>query len=343
MDNIKDRVKVFSNYHDSFKEFENIISIPIFENKLEKIPPYTIAIPTYNRAVLLQHAINSAINQNGDLKYEIIVVDNNPERNNETETLMNKYHEVKGLSYYKNSKNIGMVGNLNRLYEISRSKIVIMLHDDDYLLPDYLIFHDNLIHKRLHEWDVILPSYYKSNSLPYKNKTKYLYNVTLSHFTYYNPVGSPAAIITNKEAIKQTGGFRSLMYPSLFLDMYIRLLKEDKKIFKVISNPTCVYRVDINTSMKLQTILNMMKDRMDYDKILNKRYNFLGRHFEKQRQRYFKANLTEYYIRFTNDIYPELQDQLKKDLKNRTLYSKLIFHILNLRDNIRMKKSRILI
>ena len=52
------------------------------------IPQYTIAIPTFNRVDLLKLAIDSAVNQDDFSDYEILVVDNNPERDDATELLM---------------------------------------------------------------------------------------------------------------------------------------------------------------------------------------------------------------------------------------------------------------
>ena len=74
-------------YVDNFAKTAHITSIPIFEAQLDYTPEITIAIPTYKRTELLKEAIDSAINQTDYANYDILVVDNNPERGCETENL----------------------------------------------------------------------------------------------------------------------------------------------------------------------------------------------------------------------------------------------------------------
>ena len=109
----------------------------IYTSKVEN-PEITIAIPTYKRPNLLLEAISSAINQETSVKYDIIVVDNNPGRGDETEQLMEKFRDSLLVSYYKNSSNLGMVGNWNQLFSIAKGQWVAMLHDDDLLYPNYI-------------------------------------------------------------------------------------------------------------------------------------------------------------------------------------------------------------
>ncbi len=92
-----DNTTDFFKIKNHFKETEHISSIPIFENKLQEIPKFTIAIPTYKRSVYLREALDSAINQIDSVPYEIIVVDNNPERNDETELCMMHYVNTPSL------------------------------------------------------------------------------------------------------------------------------------------------------------------------------------------------------------------------------------------------------
>ena len=133
-----DKQNDFFKIEDHFKETDNIPSIPVFENHLTEVPRFTIAIPTYKRNKYLREALESAINQITNEPYEIIVVDNNPERDDDTELLMTRYKDVKGLSYYKNSENLGMFGNINRCFTINPSQYIILLHDDDVISKNFL-------------------------------------------------------------------------------------------------------------------------------------------------------------------------------------------------------------
>ena len=112
-------------------------SIEIFSSNIPD-PVFTIAIPTFCRSSLLKEAVLSALNQVTDVPYDVIVVDNNPERNDETEQLMEKFKDNPLVGYYKNSSNLGMVGNWNQLFHLAKGQWVSMLHDDDLLFSFYL-------------------------------------------------------------------------------------------------------------------------------------------------------------------------------------------------------------
>ena len=100
-------------------------------------PLLSIAIPTYKRAEDLKKAIASAIDQKCSVPYEIVVADNNPERGDETERLMERCSS-RNITYVKNLENVGMVGNWNKCLLFSRGEWVMYCHDDDLLREDAL-------------------------------------------------------------------------------------------------------------------------------------------------------------------------------------------------------------
>lgn len=122
----------FFAYHNWFENNYDVVSNCVYKaNHVDDIS-ITIVIPTYKRAAFLCEALDSAIKQIGACNYFIIVVDNNPERGDETEILMEKYRNT-CVSYYKNSVNIGMGGNWNRCIELVKSPWLVLLHDDDLI------------------------------------------------------------------------------------------------------------------------------------------------------------------------------------------------------------------
>ncbi|WP_317373114.1 glycosyltransferase [Helicobacter canis] len=107
------------------------------ESPQAKKPLFTIAIPTYKRVTLLRRAILSALAQDFDKPYEIIVVENPLEPiSYPAESMLQEF--ASRITYYQNAQNIGGLGNWNRCLELASGKWVCLLHSDDELLPSYL-------------------------------------------------------------------------------------------------------------------------------------------------------------------------------------------------------------
>ena len=115
-----------------------IPSIAIKQGTVPEGAQITIAIPTYKRAHLLRETIDSCLAQQTNYPFAIMVIDNNPERECKTEQLLREYEAIPHLFYYKNTENLGMTGNWNKLFELAKTDFVVMLHDDDKLNEDYI-------------------------------------------------------------------------------------------------------------------------------------------------------------------------------------------------------------
>ena len=123
---------------DNYKKIAGVKSVLKKGLADTKVTPLvSVAIPTYKRPQLLKETLNSVLNQENFTNYEIIIVDNDPQPHNETEGLVKNYNDRR-IFYYKNSKNLGMVGNWNRAIELCRSRWITILHDDDALHPAFL-------------------------------------------------------------------------------------------------------------------------------------------------------------------------------------------------------------
>ena len=124
---------------NNFIKYEDVKSNLIFGNLDRKVPTITFLIPTYKRPVLVLRAVKSILNQKTDREYDILVVDNEPERGTETEDVFrNLCNQHQNIYYYKNEKNIQGYPNWNRCYELARSKWCCFLMSDDELKPEYL-------------------------------------------------------------------------------------------------------------------------------------------------------------------------------------------------------------
>lgn len=129
----------FIQKKDCFAKYKHIKSEPVFGKWEDDAPLITIFIPTYKRPDTLQRSLQSALDQETEVPYDILVVDNDPEKQTETEHYMQQIcAEHKNVQYFRNTENIGMFGNWNRGFELARTKYISVLHDDDVLLPNYL-------------------------------------------------------------------------------------------------------------------------------------------------------------------------------------------------------------
>lgn len=99
-------------------------------------PLVTIAIPTFNRLRYLKEAVASALAQAyGNIEI-IIGDDGTTEAIREwSEALAQRESKVR---YQRNRCNLGLAGNWNALADAARGDFIIIIGDDDRLLPDFV-------------------------------------------------------------------------------------------------------------------------------------------------------------------------------------------------------------
>lgn len=250
-----DKSTDFFKIENHFEKAKHIRSIPIFENRMDKVPLFTIVIPTYKRAKYLKEAIDSAITQESDISYEIIVCNNGFDEK-ETNDLMEQYRKIPGFSYYVNESNIGMVGNWNRLFILARTKYVIMLHDDDVISSQFI--------KIVNEICCVIGNFSflqtKKSNIPVQNsiygKSIKVLKFKLYDFAFGNVAHAPSGIVYNREIIEKSGGFSPEYYPSFDYASYV-LLTDVAPSYMINANLT-YYRIDDNTTFKGNTLAQMM-------------------------------------------------------------------------------------
>ncbi|MBE5918046.1 MAG: glycosyltransferase [Pseudobutyrivibrio ruminis] len=95
-----------------------------------------IFILTYNRSSFLTRALDSFLNQVAGLPL-ITVMDNCS--TDDTEIVVKSFQEKSSnIRYYKHSKNVGGIGNLERARLLANKKYVCFFHDDDVAHPQFL-------------------------------------------------------------------------------------------------------------------------------------------------------------------------------------------------------------
>lgn len=122
---------------DNFQKYSHIKSNLEFTDCTIEDPEVSIVIPTFKNPETIFLAIESAICQVDAPKYEIIIVNNNPDESNEFIDRL-KSLDSKKITYYKNEENIGLFGNWNRCIELAKSNQIVYLHADDLLSKDAL-------------------------------------------------------------------------------------------------------------------------------------------------------------------------------------------------------------
>jgi GT2 family glycosyltransferase len=103
----------------------------------DAVPPFTVAIPTYNGTGFVRAAVGTALGQ-GDVAFELLVCDDRS-----TDDTLDQVHREAGdrVRIEVNSERLGLAGNWNRCVELARTPFVAILHQDDTLAPDHLATH----------------------------------------------------------------------------------------------------------------------------------------------------------------------------------------------------------
>jgi glycosyltransferase involved in cell wall biosynthesis len=96
----------------------------------------TIGIPVFNGARLLAGALNSIIGQDID-NFEVIVCDN-ASTDDTVDIVADFMHRDSRIRLVRNQVNIGLIGNFNRTFALSRSKYFKWATHDDFLAPNFL-------------------------------------------------------------------------------------------------------------------------------------------------------------------------------------------------------------
>jgi glycosyltransferase involved in cell wall biosynthesis len=99
-------------------------------------PDLTICVPTYERPALLARALSSVVDQTGlpSERVELLVSDNSPDASRAiAEDHLTRWSGP--TCYLPNSPSIGPIPNFNQCLTRASGRFVLMLHDDDYLLP----------------------------------------------------------------------------------------------------------------------------------------------------------------------------------------------------------------
>ena len=100
----------------------------------ENIPWVSFCMSTFKRPSLLKVQLESILRQTFK-KFEVVISDNDPEASAEEVV---KTVGDKRLKYFPNNVNLGMMKSFNKSIQRSRGKYIIMITDDDPVIPEML-------------------------------------------------------------------------------------------------------------------------------------------------------------------------------------------------------------
>lgn len=123
------------------------------ERKLDQAK-FSICIPAYRRIDTLKKAIDSILSQDkDDMDFCLIISEDDSDEHEQILNLISGYHDAK-IVYYYNKPALGMAEKWNQCFRLAHSEYVALLHDDDYLYPNYVNTVKQLFDQRI-EFDVV--------------------------------------------------------------------------------------------------------------------------------------------------------------------------------------------
>lgn len=249
----------YLNRHGDIDEIARIPTINIFNNLTEKVPRFGFIIPTFKRADLLPYAIDSILGQETNEPFEILVVDDNPERDDSTEQLMTSRYNIPGITYYKNTINHRQENNWNKLFALARTEWMIMLHDDDMLFPDYMKYLIECMKYYPNNIGGFFPSFiggeFTDGQLPERQKSPIHARIIKEvDFLQGCILGAPLGMCVRRDIVNMIGGVNKHSGVAVDYDFYNRFIKYTN-VVKMYSYPLGAWRIMDNVSQKVSTVL----------------------------------------------------------------------------------------
>lgn len=185
---------------------------------------FTIAIPTYNNAPVIENAIKSALNQKIESEYEILIV-NNASTDNTIEVLSAYKNESK-IRILTNETNVDMYENHNICLSEAKGDYVIFLHSDDELFSYSLSLFEERIKQRNYPPRYIIWGH--SMYFDYQNSIRLGNQDVNQVFSGSNAIAcflwgglTPSGTCYSRKSVLEIGGFSPMKTKITPCDWYI--------------------------------------------------------------------------------------------------------------------------
>lgn len=222
-------------------------------------PLLSIAIPTYKRKHLLFETLSSIQNNNLKDNVEIIIVDNDHQSDEDLPIHIMEHFGSLNPTYYRNTHNLGMVGNWNQCLKLAKGKFITILHDDDLVKENFIdeviseletktpqtlliAFQTSVLDQRINRHDI------KSAQRNNDDTSK----ISIIDLFFMNFFHGTLAIIFEREKSLEIGGFQDNWYPISDYEFWCRWASEVGAL-SLKNKDIALYRIAENESMKEET------------------------------------------------------------------------------------------
>ena len=194
---------------------------------MDKSKLVSICIPMYNHARTIRETLLSALYQSYD-NIEVIVVDDCS--TDKSMEIVSTFHDPR-LRVYKNEKNLGMVGNWNKVLSLAKGEFTLILHGDDRL---YITSIEKKV-AFMNQGNNIMLAISASMVINRKNEvlmerhpfrgTRIMNGKKMAKYSYRtkNIYGEPGNVLFRTSVAKKLGGFADNTVYATDWDLWLRL------------------------------------------------------------------------------------------------------------------------
>jgi glycosyltransferase involved in cell wall biosynthesis len=229
-------------FRNAIADWDHVPSTLVARGRDDEPVEMTIAVLTYRRFELLVEAVQTALQQDWDRPYRIIVVDDDAASQN-AELLLERLPALRqaNFRYYVNRENLRVFGNWNRGIQLVDSEWMTVLNDDDQFdrgflrlmfseidrnpRIDGLVCKQRLLDERPHRSESALPLRLRlaSRALQgYKYRGQATRRIKPHQLFWESVVGSAGGFLFRTEAAKEIGGYYPEDFPSSDWWFYVR-------------------------------------------------------------------------------------------------------------------------
>jgi glycosyltransferase involved in cell wall biosynthesis len=200
-------------------------------------------IPVYHCAHLLREALESVLAQDPGADQMQIEVLDNCSTNDDPEVVVRNLGKGR-VAFFRQSSNIGVVGNYNSCLQRSRGHIVHILHADDYVLPGFYEQTARLLQQHQNAAAVFVRTFVVG-----QDRSIEWLSPRLSHLEvpsrdpgmllYINHIFAPGAVV-RRSFYENHGGYKSEFVHVPDWEMWVRAICTEGAVY--LNSPLCAWR-----------------------------------------------------------------------------------------------------